>query len=132
MEDKYFSQKQLYDFIIRHFKPEVYAYHVIQLLQGMPAADVEPKRKPGRWIKLSSADDGYCSECGFAFLANQDGEPPMFGDGFNRREERWSCYPGITSAQNLLKICPCCGSPMLPEPPKEERKEADNAEEQTT
>lgn len=101
---------------------------VIRGIEELPAADVEPKRKPGRWIKLSSADDGYCSECGFAFLANQDGEPPMFGDGFNRREERWSCYPGITSAQNLLKICPCCGSPMLPEPPKGE----DNAEEQTT
>lgn len=54
MEDKYFSQKQLYDFIIRHFKPEVYAYHVVQLLQGMPAADVEPKQK---WIPVADVDN---------------------------------------------------------------------------
>lgn len=54
MEDKFYSQKSLYDFIIRNFKPKVYAYHVVQLLQGMPAADVEPAQK---WAPVTDAEN---------------------------------------------------------------------------
>lgn len=38
---------------------------MIEWLDEIPAADVEPKRKTGRWIIAGAFDDFYqCSECG--------------------------------------------------------------------
>lgn len=66
----------------------------------IPAADVEPKRKTGRWIDVYVSNPArmrtMCSECG------------MF-----------SGIGGIPSNRHK-PYCPNCGSPMLPEPPKEE------------
>lgn len=36
-----------------------------RIIAGVPAADVEPKRKSGRWIIAGAFDDFYqCPECG--------------------------------------------------------------------
>jgi len=98
LEDKYFSQKHLYDFIIRNFKPEVYAYHVVQLLQGMPAADVEPV-KHGHWI--SEGDFEQCSVCKATHL------------------KEFTSYYGKTTWIKTPR-CPQCGARM---DEKEENKE---------
>lgn len=69
-------------------------------LREIPAADVEPKRKTGRWIDVYVSNPARtrtkCSECG------------MF-----------SGIGGIPS-NRYKPYCPNCGSPMLPEPPKGE------------
>ena len=77
---------------------------VVDIINSIPAADVEPKRKMGQWIDVYVSNPARmrtkCSECG------------MF-----------SGIGGIPSNRHK-PYCPNCGSPMLPEPPKGE----DNAE----
>ena len=69
-------------------------------ITAIPAADVEPKRKTGQWIDVYVSSPArmrtMCSECG------------MF-----------SGIGGIPS-NRYKPYCPNCGSPMLPEPPKED------------
>lgn len=66
---------------------------VKQKFMSIPAADVEPKRKPGRWVsKEGIYGVVYCSICDFELKI--DNTP----------------------------YCPNCGAKMFPEPPKEGQK----------
>lgn len=66
------------------------AYKIIE--EEVDAADVEPKRKTGRWIEQDSWGDTYytCSVCGGDFVT-LDGESPE---------------------ENEMQFCPMCGAKM--------------------
>ena len=68
-------------------------------IKRIPAADVESKRKTGRWIDVYVTNPARmrtkCSECGL-----------------------FSGIGGIPRNRHK-PYCPNCGSPMLTEPPKE-------------
>ncbi len=73
-----------------------YVCSIRQAVRDVPAADVEPKRKSGRWIIAGAFDDFYqCPECG-------------------------NMWPMLSTIE--WAYCPVCGCRILsvPEPPKEE------------
>lgn len=71
---------------------------LMRILYDAPSADVEPKRKSGRWIIAGAFDDFYqCPECG----------------------EMWPIFSAIE-----WKCCPICECKIITNRPKGE----DNAE----
>lgn len=53
----------------------------INVIETMPAADVEPKRKTGVWLEEEAADDGNwrytCSVCGYADIQSRSAQVPF-------------------------------------------------------
>lgn len=83
--------------------------HVIDIISILPA--IQPQQKTGRWKTRSEGRLHYCSECGWALMDTESGEPPYMGTDFNRsNEERWTCCPGWCG--ELMNFCPNCGAKM--------------------
>lgn len=69
------------------------------------------KKKNGKWITRPENHLHYCSECGWALMDTESGEPPYMGIDFHRsNSERWTCCPGWS--EWLMNYCPSCGSEM--------------------
>lgn len=69
----------------------------VKRIRAIPAADVEPKRKTGRWIIAGAFDDFYqCPECG----------------------EMWPIFSTIE-----WKCCPICECKIITNRPKGEGNE---------
>ena len=78
-------------------------------LKNLPS--FQPKQKTGRWETRFEGNLHYCSECGWALMDTESGEPPYMRTDFNRsNEERWNCCPGWCGW--LMNFCPNCGAKM--------------------
>lgn len=89
---------------------------VKQKFMSIPAADVEPKRKPGRWVGMQEYCQHLFDTTGERYTMSQLG---IYLPHCNQ------CWEGNESR---TAFCPHCGAKMFSEPPKEERKEADNGD----
>lgn len=56
-----------------------------RIIAGVPAADVEPKRKTGRWIDLD--DHLLCSSCGASHTAPDKNYCPNCGAKMDKEED---------------------------------------------
>ena len=84
---------------------------VVNMLESLPFLDTEQCAKNAHWVEKNNGSLHYCSECGFAFMDGQGGEPPYMGIDFNRQNpERWNYYPGWNGW--LMNYCPNCGARM--------------------
>lgn len=82
--------------------------------EGIIFKKSQPERKKGKWIGKSGSLH-YCSECGWALMDSERGEPTYMGIGYNRENpERWMCCPGWN--EWLMSFCPNCGADMRGEP----------------
>ena len=80
----------------------------IATVVNLPSA--EPERKKGTWVERD-ARLHYCSECGWALMDDEDGNPPYMGIDYHRENpERWMCCPGWNGW--LMNYCPNCGADM--------------------
>lgn len=66
----------------------------------------------GKWIEKGGLH--YCSNCGWALMDSEGGEPPYMGTDYHRSNpERWTCCPGWN--EWLMNYCPNCGANMRDE-----------------
>ena len=81
----------------------------LEAIEALPS--VQPKQKTGRWETRFEGKLHYCSECGWALMDTESGEPPYMGTDFKRSNaERWNCCPGWCGW--LMNFCPNCGARM--------------------
>lgn len=74
-------------------------------------SSIQPKQKTGRWITRFDGTLHYCSECGWALMDTESGNPPYMGIDYHRsNKERWTCCPGW--CEELMNYCPNCGAKM--------------------
>lgn len=76
---------------------------IMELIEKIPAADVEPKRKTGRWTEENVYFDAYAWRCSVC-------------------KEDWDLIEG-TPFENNMRFCPKCGAEMIAEVPKGEEDE---------
>lgn len=78
-------------------------------IKSLPTAI--PEQKTGRWITRFDGTLHYCSECGWALMDTESGNPPYMGIDYHRsNKERWTCCPGW--CEELMNYCPNCGAKM--------------------
>lgn len=78
--------------------------------------DKKPKKpetaqspRKGQWKGDKSIH--FCSECGWALMDTESGEPPYMGLDYHRENpERHTCCPGWNDW--MMNFCPHCGADM--------------------
>ena len=87
------------------------SYNLDGFIKAFPFPDTEQFAKNAHWIEKNNGSLHYCSECGFALMDSQGGEPPYMGYDYHRKnDEHWTCCPGWNGW--LMNYCPNCGAKM--------------------
>lgn len=89
---------------------------VKQKFMSIPAADVEPKRKTGRWVYKHRTQVYYHTETGEDVMTGENRTVMVYTDLSGKYPH---CpYCDALAADSFMDYCPHCGAKMLPEPPK--------------
>ena len=93
-----------------------------RVIASLPAADVEPKRKTGRWVYKHRTQVHYHKETGEDVITGEKRTVMVYTDLSGKYPH---CpYCDALAADSFTDYCPHCGAQMLPEPPKEEDENA--------
>ena len=88
------------------------------LVLKIPAADVEPKRKTGRWVYKHRTQVHYHKETGEDVMTGEKRTVMVYDDLSGKYPH---CpYCDALAADSFMDYCPHCGSQMLPELPEGE------------
>lgn len=93
----------------------------VKRIMAIPAADVEPKRKTGRWVYKHRTQVHYHKETGEDVITGEKRTVMVYTDLSGKYPH---CpYCDALAADSFLDYCPRCGAKMDAEPPKEEEDE---------
>lgn len=91
---------------------------VDEIIEKAPEADVEPKRKTGRWVYKHRTQVHYHKETGEDVITGEKRTVLVYTDLSGKYPH---CpYCDALAADSFMDFCPHCGVQMLPEPPKGE------------
>ena len=90
----------------------------LKMIEEAPAADVEPKRKTGRWVYKHRTQVHYHKETGEDVITGEKRTVMVYTDLSGKYPH---CpYCDALAADSFMDYCPHCGAQMPPEPPKGE------------
>jgi len=93
----------------------------LDTLNAIPAADVEPKRKTGRWVYKHRTQVHYHKETGEDVMTGEKRTVMVYDDLSGKYPH---CpYCDALAADSFMDYCPHCGAKMDAEPPKGENDE---------
>lgn len=99
----------------------VYRVSCIEKINKIPAVDVEPKRKTGRWVYKYRTQVHYHKETGEDVMTGEKRTVMVYDDLSGKYPH---CpYCDALAADSFMDYCPHCGAKMLPEPQKGEDHE---------
>lgn len=89
-----------------------------RIIAGVPAADVEPKRKTGRRVYKHRTQGHIFKETGVDVMTGEKRTVLVYTNLSGKYPH--CLYCDALAADSFMDYCPHCGAKMLPEPPKGE------------